>query len=241
MMGRREAHYFTFPVELLRVAFIPKVTGNVTGIFRTCDDAINYAVFVRCKDYKLTPIEAFTFFGITGNADASFARGEELFNSFGRPVLVSIAKGILFEFMRNPKTDFEICVFCAFCGLRSIVGTKSFVKSNNSLLLARIFGYTTAGEFEKLEMKPAYYELHFSTNQKVRYQLTDKIIKNELMLNWGLKYYSNQSKGFYISFSLDFEDLVMYVEKSRKSILLKQQQQEQRQIIERVKKQVQAR
>lgn len=230
MKDRTKVRYFSFPVELLKGAFT-----NIAGV---CSDAIDYAVYVRCKDYDETPEEVFKFFGITGNTNAVFARGEELYNSFDRPVLVSVNRAIVFDFMENPKTDFEVAIFCAFCGLRSIIGKKPFVKTNNGLLIARIFGYATAKEFEALRHKPAYYKDYFSTTQKVRYQLTEKIIKRELSLSWGLKYYSNHSKGFYVSFSLEFESLVLHAEHSRKSSLLKQQQEEQKRVIEQVKKQV---
>ncbi|WP_169704751.1 hypothetical protein [Runella slithyformis] len=145
---------------------------------------------------------------------------------------------IIFDFYKKPKSDFDKAVFCAFCGLRSIIGTKSYVKTNNGLLLARMFGYRSTAEFAVVKQKPAYFKSHFSTAQKVRYQLTEKIIKRELSLSWGLKYYSNQSKGFYVSFSMDFESLVTHAEKSRKSTLLKQKEEAQKQIIERVRKQI---
>jgi hypothetical protein len=234
MKDRTKVRYFSFPVELLKGAFT-----NIAGV---CSDAIDYAVYGRCKDYDETPEEVFKFFGITGNTNAVFTRGEELYNSFDRPVLVSVNRAIVFDFMENPKTDFEVAIFCAFCGLRSIIGKKPFVKTNNGLLIARMFGYATAKEFEALRQKPNYYKEFFwvkdkgKLKEKIRYQLTEKIIKNELALKWGLRYYSNRSKGFYASFKLDFEELVFHAEKSRKSNLLKQQQKEQRQIIERVRK-----
>ncbi|HAO50554.1 MAG TPA: hypothetical protein DCR35_15380 [Runella sp.] len=225
-------------MEILRGAFLPKVAGNMTGIYRACNDAVNYAVFIRCKDYDETPEEAFGFFGIRGDAGATFERGQQLFNSFGTSALVSVNRNTLFDFMGSPKTDFEIAVFCAFCGLRSIIGTKPYAKSNNGLLMARMFGYTTAKEFEVLDNKPTYFSLYFSTKQKVRYQLTEKIIKGELSLYWGLKYYSSQFKGFYVSFTMEFEALVLHAERIRKSTILKQQKEEQRRVVERVKKQV---
>lgn len=250
-MGK-EARFFTFPVELLRGAFtdirgvcdVCPITGlslkckPFTDIRGVCYDALAYAIYIRCKGYNETPDEAFEYFGITGNADDAFKRGQELYDSFDRPVLVSVNKDIIFDFYQNPKTDFEIAVFCAFCGLRSIIGTKPYVKTNNALLLARMFGYRSLEDFEALREKPPYYIAYFSTAQKVRYQLTEKIIKNELSLSWGLKYYSNQSKGFYASFKMEFDALVLHAEKNRKSTLLRQQQDEQKQVIERVKKQI---
>jgi len=222
--------FFTFPVELLRGAF--------TDIEGVCSKAISYAVFVRCKDYEESPEEAFGYFGINGNSHATVMQGKEVYESLYNPPLTSINKDIIFDFYKNPKSDFDKAVFCAFCGLRSIIGTKSYVKTNNGLLMARMFGYRLAAEFTAVKQKPAYYKSHFSTAQKIRYQLTEKIIKRELSLSWGLKYYSNQSKGFYVSFSMDFESLVTHAEKSRKSTLLKQKEEAQKQIIERVRKQI---
>jgi hypothetical protein len=233
---RHETRFFTFPVELLRGAF--------TNIKDVCHNAINYAVYSRCKYYDETPKDAFGFFGITGNPNATFDRGKQLYDSCNRPVFVSVNMDVVFDFIKNPKTPFEIAVFCAFCGLRSIIGTKSHVKTNNGLLMARMFGYATAKEFEAMRQKPNYYKEFFEVKDKrkqkerLRYRLTEKIIKNELRLRWGLKYYSNQSKGFYVSFSLEFEALVLRAEKSRKSTLIRQKEQEEKEIINRVKRQV---
>jgi hypothetical protein len=224
------ARYVTLPVELLRGAF--------TDIKSVCYDALVYAVYLRCKDSAKTPGEALEYFRISGNVNVIFNHGKELYDSFDRPPLTSVTVGIIWDFYKNPKTDFEIAVFCAFCGIRSIVGTKPFVKTNNGLLTARMFGFRSLEDFEALREKPPYYVAYFSTAQKVRYQLTEKIIKNELSLNWGLKYYSNQSKGFYVSFKMEFNALVLHAEKSRKATLLRQQQEEQKRVIEQIKKQV---
>lgn len=222
--------FITFPVELLRGAFT-----DIKGI---CSNAIYYAVFIRCKDYGESPKVAFEYFGITGNYDASMKQGQELHDSLHKPPLTSVNIDIIMDFLHNPKSDFEKAVFCAFCGFRSIIGTKPYVKTNNGMLLVRMFGYRSTKDFEAVRQKPAYYKAHFSTPQKIRYQLTEKIIKHELSLFWGLKYYSNQSKGFYVSFSMDFESLVTQAEKSRKSTLLQKQREEQKQVVERIKKQI---
>jgi hypothetical protein len=227
-----EARFFTFPVELLRGAF--------TDIKCVCYDALAYTVYLRHKDYEETADRAFKYLGWGKVTDSRlyFNRGKVLYDSFDRPPLVSVKKEVIIDFWLNPKTDFEIAVFCAFCGLRSIIGAKPFVKTNNGLLMARMFGFRSLGDFEALREKPPYYVAYFSTAQKVRYQLTEKIIKNELSLNWGLKCYSNQSKGFYASFKMEFDALVLHAEKSRKATLLRQQQEEQKRVIEQIKKQV---
>lgn len=228
-MGK-DARFFTFPVELLRGAFTDK------SIF--CFDAISYALFSRCKEYDESPKEAFEFFGVHGEYDSTIKRGRAVAKSFPNSPLVSVNKDILFDFMNNPKTDFEIAVFCAFCGLRSIIGTKPFVKTNNGLLLARMFGFRSVGELEAFQPKPPYFDSYFSTAQKIRYQLTEKIIKNELCLSWGLKSYADHSRGFYASFNLEFETLVRYAENSRKSTLLKRKRETEKETVKKVKHQL---
>lgn len=235
MMGK-ESRFFTFPIELLRGAF--------TDMRGVCDKIVCYAVFVRCNEYEESPKEAFEFFRIDGNYDLVLKKGCEIYESIDNPPLVSVNTDTIFDFSKNPKTDFEIAVFCAFCGLRSIIGIKPFVKTNNGLLMARMFGFRSAEEFEALMQKPKYYQDFFYTKDKgkqkerLRYQLTEKIIRGELCLSWGLKYYSSHSKGFYASFSSGFESLVLHAEKSRKSNLLNKQKQEQKRVIEQIKKQV---
>lgn len=226
-MGQ-STRFFTFPVEVLQGAF--------TNIKAVCNDAINYAIFVRCNDYDESPDEAFDFFGITGNPDLSAKEGQELYDSFDNPPLVSVNKAIIFDFLKNSKTDFEISVFCCFCGLRSIIGTKAYVKTTNEFLLARMFGFRSIEELKKYNSESEYFQKHFSTTQKIRYQLTEKIIRNELEADWGLKYYSNQSRGFFASFQLDFERLVLIAEKSRKSFKQKERQATTKKVVEKVKK-----
>ena len=64
-----------------------------------------------------------------------------------------------------------------------------------------------------------------------RYQI-DKI-KKELIFNWYLVYYSRHTRGFYVSFKLDIEELVFEAEKKRKSVKEKQQKQAQNEALKK--------
>ena len=235
-----DVRFFTFPVELLQKAF--------TDIEGVCNDAIEYAVYVRCKDYDETPDDALRFFGIPieGDVDEYFKNSKKLYDRFKRPVLVSVNKETILDFWNNPKTEFEIAVFCAFCGIRSIIGTKDWFKTTNGLLIARMFGCRSESEFKELEKKPPYYVAHFSTDQQIRSQLTEKIIRKELAIpkrGWHLRYFGGNKeihvRGFYVSFKVGVEVLILHAASNRKSTLLRQQQQEQKQIIESVMRQIQ--
>lgn len=100
----------------------------------------------------------------------------------------------LFNFLNNEKTDFEIMQFLTFIGIKSILGTKPYIKTNYGLIFARAFGYNSVKDVPKAlykEIQPIY-------NQYEKRWHRDKI-KNELEYSWNLKTYSNNTRGFYVS------------------------------------------
>lgn len=227
-----EHRYFTFPVELLRGAF--------TDIEGVCSDIISYAVYITSLQLNSGSM-AMEFYGLPKQKDVYdkiVNRGRILRDSFHRPPLTSVKTDIIFEFRDNQKTEFEIAVFTCFCGLRSIIGTKPCVKTNNAYLIARMFGFKSVEEFERCEPKPPYYQNYFSTAQSIRYQLTEKIIEKELELEWGLAYYSSHMRGFYASFDIGIKKLAKYADKNRKSVRLKQFKDKKNAIIREVKLEV---
>ncbi len=209
--------YFTFPLAILRWAF--------TDISKVCGNAMDYAFYVKYAEVEDIK-EAERFLQITfGDKEATLKDGKTLFDKYGQNcTMVSVNKDIVFEFYKNPKTEFEIATFLAFCGLRSILGVKAYTKTNNEHLMARMAGYGTYREFEEAGVdSDIEYFVSLATPQKIRYQLTEKIIRQELCLNWGLKYYSSRNRGFYFSFNIDLVDLILVAEKQRKSNRLKEQ------------------
>jgi hypothetical protein len=230
-------NYFKFPVAVLRGAFVDVRT--------VCDNGMDYAIYVKysdCEDIK----EVESFFDITiSDFKSSLKNGETLFTKYGTNCpMVSVSKDILFDFYGNhaTKTEFEIAIFLAYCGLKSILGTKTYTKTNNGLLLARMAGYGTKQEFDSAcgtgkEPQPYFYKYFFDDNQ-IRYQLTQKIIEKELVLDWHLKYYSRGVRGFYFSFTMKYERLVLEVEKRKKSNRLKLHNQQKNEAIRAAKKQL---
>jgi hypothetical protein len=181
--------------------------------------------------------DAIDFFGLSISDDlrTNIANYNLQFNSSW--AMVSINKDIVIDFVKNigGKSDFDIAVFLAYCGLRSILGNKTYTKTNNEHLMARMAGYNTYDDYKKSGARIDYFETNFSTVQKIRYQLTQKIIEKELMLKWGLKYYSSNSRGFYFGFNIEFRDLVRGVELSKKTIKVKQLKKTNAEIIRDVK------
>ena len=233
-----EARFITFPVALLKNAFV--------DIKKVCINAIDFAIYSKAEKYTIYSEtidgieDALDFYGVSlsenGDIDKLYKTGKVLHDSFeglGSP-MVSVNKDILFQFMQESKTEFEIGVFCAFCAVRSIIGIDPYKKTTNDFLIARMFGYRSVEEFKNLKTKPDYWQKFFSTEQKIRYHLTNKIIVGELESNWSLKYYSSRSRGFYVSFKLDLEILVMEAERRKKKFKDKERSDAKNAVIKKV-------
>lgn len=128
-------------------------------------------------------------------------------------ILPMVNVDLLFNFLNNEKTEFEIMQFLTFIGIKSILGRKQYIKTNYSLIFARAFGYNSVKDVPKAlskEIQPIY------DKYKIRWH-RDKI-KNELEDNWNLKTYSNNTRGFYVSIDSKFslEDLALVGESSKK-------------------------
>ena len=159
------------------------------------------------NEYEETEVQRFKrsaeFWGVkmSGNIERSYERGAELIAEFETSkVFVGISTEIFWNFYNENKTDFEWECLAAFLALKSILGNKTFCKSNNGLLYARMSGYESA-------------DVNSITLSRFH---RDKIIQ-ELEDNWNLKYYSRYTKGFYFGFDIGINDLVFEAEKRRKS------------------------
>ena len=237
-IGKNETRFMTFPVALLKDAFV--------DIRKVCNNAMDYTIYAKAVKYTIYSEtidgmqDALDFYGLSlgenGNIDKLYERCETLHNSFdgSSSPMVSVNVETLYHFREQPKTEFEIAVFCAFCAVRSIIGIDPYKKITNDFVIARMFGYKSVEEFENLKTKPDYWQKFFSTEQKIRYHLTNKIIVGELESNWGLKYYSSRNRGFWVSFKLGLEVLVTEAEKRKKKFVAKERSDAKNAIIKKV-------
>ena len=156
--------------------------------------------------------EAGSFYGIKwGNKVSAFDKGKLLFESLpDKSPKTSISIAMIFDFYKNEKTEFEIITFLAFAAIRSILQKQPYIKITNDYLIGRMSGNSGKGE----PINPLL------TKYTSRYQL-DKI-KRELEINWGLKLYGNHTRGYYVSFELALDNLIMKAELKRKGYKEKQ-------------------
>lgn len=201
-------YYLSFPVQLLCEEDIKEIAGK----------AIKYGIIDYMVRNELEGLNGFNeaceCTGITTGITASNYDGirkvyDELNNSIDKVVYVSIKKGMLFEFRDKPKTDFEIDVFRAFIGVKSIIGSKSVQLLTNDYLVARLSGFNSIKDaLDKPTDK-------FKNYYQKKYQI-DKL-KNALEQGYKMERYGTHTRGFYVSFKMAFKTLVKYVETTKKS------------------------
>lgn len=203
--------HFTFPVWLLE--------NGIEDIRNVASNIMDYCGYVQAEVEIGTQEErmeaAGHYFNVTwGNSKMVYDSGEELFEQTPEhSPMTSVSTGIVFDFYKNHKTEFETICFLAFAGIRSILQKKRYVKTTNEFLLARMAGR----RMMDIQNLPQSFEKYLSNGEPKKYQFNK--IKTELQDSWGLLYYAQKSRGFYVSFMgrIKFDDLVYNAEINRKS------------------------
>lgn len=214
-----ETKYFNFPIELL------------SGYLEDKRPVLRQILYYSLYEHSLKlehgdeeeKIEASAeFLGVEiSSAKYILSEGEVLFNSLnGVGPKVGLNTSIYWDYRNNYKTEFEEVCLLAFLALKSIIQNKAYCKVTNLYWLSRMDGNakTVAAEFELSEGLRKYAK---------EYQL--KKIKSELIDNWGLVHYAKRTRGFYVSFKIELEELAFHVLKNKqtRSEKLKEQKRKQ--------------
>jgi hypothetical protein len=206
-------NYLTFPIILLK--------NGLKDIKNCMLNAMDYCLFDSYKRFENDdsddPLDdALKKIKINfKDVEKSINHGMNIYYSIDQKCpKTSISLDMLFDFYLNKKTEFEVVCFLAFSALKSIIQQQVYKNIKNNYLLCRMSGNSTTSE----DINPLLK--HYAS----RYQL-DKI-KKELQLNWGLKYYAVRTRGFYVSFSMELNELAVIAERKNKSYQLKKLQNE---------------
>lgn len=198
-----------------------------TNIERLMNDILCYAGYARTlklehgnEQKKMN--DAGSALGVTwGSVSGAYNRGKELFKLYPKNVpMVGINSKMLFDYMNNPKVEYEIAVFLGFLALKSIIGNKSFIRTTNEFMIARMGGYARISDMPD----PLPQPLSKYTTRR----MLDKI-KLDLQHDWNINYYP--SRGFYVSMDHKFtlDKLALAAEKKasvNKQSLIKQKIEE---------------
>lgn len=172
-MEKKNIIYVNFPISLLKDAF-----KNIKNMI---DLIFDYAVYKHSQtleygDELEKMKDAAKFFEINfGNIKGaiSMAKGLQTNNLYDlKAPNASINIAILWDYYNNKKTEFDIACFCAFCAIKSILGSKDYVKTNKGMILVRMFGESKVSnvsfpdEFNNLvdAAKYIYDKYKYSTN-----------------------------------------------------------------------------
>ena len=197
--------YMSVPIGLLR-----DIHKNKESVIH---EMFTYGIYDRAlKLYPNMEIvetfaieESMNYLGLTVNdLETRLERGHKAYARYCKQPTASIKKTLLFDIRDGKMTEFELMVVSAFIGLRSMIGTKAYLKATDDYLVCRMFGYDSKEEY--LNARPTKQDKDLRVKYSKRYQL-DKI-KKTLQNEWNLVYYSQHTRGFYVSFKLSFEALV---------------------------------
>jgi len=167
------------------------------------------------------------WYNVTGKWSPEYLKNNNLFISYYRAVKhiesfeqkfrkdaqVSVKINQLTDFISS-NTDFDL--FRAYLGIKSIIGSKKFAKTNKLVILGRMIGCKSTAAFEHYRTNKYLLltvEHYIGTPAKFRYQM-DKILNK--LINRGFIMYLSKPKvrDIYISSYMEPEKLMKLIEKS---------------------------
>lgn len=231
--SKDEIRYFNFPIELLK-HFLNEPDDTYSGYtYKTCLEAIQkYSVYSKAKTYHdLNPKEKLLkceeYFGkhITHDYYSYFKDSAELYyniNANGEnKVMTGLSIDLFEDYYDNVKKESEKIQLLGYLAMRSIIGDQKY-KGHITInyVLSRMDGKPEAVKnITELSRRLINY---FGTKNDYGFEIKEygwkKFIKDLQNNNWNLKYYSKYMRGFYISFELSIDDLVMKAISNKKSV-----------------------
>ena len=213
-MEKNQQLYFNFPIMMIR---------GVWEGWKDKPDFLRDILYFHIEnhaqkiedlnEYEETDAQRFKrsaeFWNVSMSGDVSSRqeRGAELLAAYEESkVFVGISTDVFWNYYKTQKSDFEWECLIAFLALKSIVGNKSYCKSNNALLFARISGNESSKDDHSLTLT----EYH-----------RNKIIF-KLETEWNLKYYSRYTRGFYFGINVTLQELIFEAESKREKLKVEQ-------------------
>ena len=221
--------FFTVPIGLLRGLLIGEKTPNNCvqqfvdySLYRHAaslpysDENDMISQLKSAADYLNVKVSDYNHVNTNGGA---------LYKVYRNRPFCLISTTLAWDYNDNSdkKTSYEIALFCAYCATLSIIGTSEYKKVPKSLIVARMFGFDTISAYDEAYPKPIKgkitaakrNELAWRKMYATRYHI-DKIL-TDLELSWGLRRYSNHSRGMFISYKATIERLAMVCEATKRS------------------------
>jgi hypothetical protein len=153
--------------------------------------------------------------------------GKKLLNYDEGIPFTSVVTNILINFYdKETYTNFELLQLAAYLGIKSLLGKKSWYKTNKKLVLARAFGYSKP--CPDLEGNPIY------EHYQIRYHWEK--LRDALELEWNIIFCSIHARGFYVSSKLTYEQLAKLSHERKISTRVKKLKEYKKSINEKLKR-----
>lgn len=111
----------------------------------------------------------------------------------GKPYSM-VTTTVIFDYYKNYKSEFDLMQFAAHAALVSIIGEKSYCKTNKEMILARMFGYASPNAVPD---PVPYYIAPLYKKYQTRYHM-DKLL-NKLKSDWYWLFYAYHTRGLHIA------------------------------------------
>ncbi|WP_026754398.1 hypothetical protein [Sediminibacter sp. Hel_I_10] len=232
-MGKRPSKnkikYLNFPIQMLS-GFLIDHTSVLSNIALYA--IYQHSLTLKHGEYDDKFLASANYFGLmytnrwkAGNEAVKFF--EDFTEKYGtKNPMVGINLQIFNQYLNDEEpSEFSKACLLGFLALKSVLQNKSYCKMTNLFWLSRMDGRAKSVTNQS-ELSPLIRKYH---NE---YQT--KKIKNELQDNWNLVHYARYTRGFYVSFKLNKEELIYQAELRRKSTKEKQRRFEEKVILDRV-------
>jgi|13_taG_2_1085334.scaffolds.fasta_scaffold04948_4 hypothetical protein len=198
-----ETRYFNFPIAMIRQFLFDSD--------KCLNEILFYGVYSIAKDYddELHGVEeACLYLNLTHpNQEILLKQSKRIYLEYSeiRNVIVGINTSIFWDYVSNPKDDFQKVTLLGFLAIKSILQKKSYCKITNAFFISRMAGFNGVTESKYY----SDYILPFINDYQLRK------IKTELQLGWKVVHYAKYTRGFYVSFTMSVDDLAYQVEKKK--------------------------
>ena len=221
MSNNKKGDYIlNFPITLL-VGFMTDSAQKMSNIISYCV----YELFTKTQDKEYTQ----KIIRLSAESwKLATTEGEELHRITPRNVpFGGLSVPTVWEYMNQPKTDFDKVVLLAFVAFKSILGSKAYYKTTQAEVFKRMAG-KTGGNVPK-EIKKYCTRTRFDH------------IKRELEESWGVIFYTSHTRGVYFSMGdkMTLEDLALIAEqrkwKTRQQVSTLKMQQAKEKALSKIK------
>ena len=212
---KNETAYYNFPVSILE--------GFIRQPWKTFENMLSWAAYeymkkVRDKYGDAMPVQnlvrtAEDFLGFKCNLDEYeyYQRSGEVYLE-NKGARTGISRRLFWKINESGKiSEPDKVALLAYLAAKSILGRKTYCKTNDLFLFARMKGRDKAFCDEKELKKECGGALSGYFTRRKR-----DTIRRRLAEDFGMAVYSYHQRGYYISTKMELKQLILAVEKNRK-------------------------